>query len=98
LETVKVILHYSSIVYLKKSQTLYANGLNDNFIYVILYGRVRLYDPESQSRLGNTLNIGWTVGEEILFKSENKKQRNDICKAVSEACVLGIEKKNLTNI
>jgi len=48
--------------------------------------------------LGNTLNIGWTVGEEILFKSENSKSRNEVCKAVSESCVLGIEKKNLSQI
>ena len=47
LETVKVILNYSSIVYLQKGQTLYANGFNDNFIYVVLFGRVRLYDPQT---------------------------------------------------
>jgi len=39
------------------------------------------------------LTIGWTIGEEILFKTENQKgkvQRNDICKSISEAAVLGI--------
>jgi hypothetical protein len=41
------------------------------------------------------------VGEEILFKPENEHgriTRTDICKATSEACVLGIEKKNLTKM
>ena len=63
-----------------------------------MYGRVRLYHPETHARLGNTINIGWTVGEEILFKSDYKKQRKDLCKASTESCVLGIEKKNLTQI
>ena len=70
-ETIKIILHYSSIVYLKKGQTLYSNGFNDNYLYVILFGRIRLYDPETQMKIGKTLNLGWTVGEEILFKSQN---------------------------
>ena len=41
------------------------------------------------------------MGEEILFKGENENgriQRTDICKATTEACVLGIEKKNLQKI
>ena len=47
---------------------------------------------------GQLLNIGWTIGEEILFKSENEQgnsERTDVCKALSEAGVLGVEKKNL---
>jgi len=54
------------------------------------------------------LNIGWTAGEEILFKqSQNDEQgkermvrvqRTDKCTAVSESCVLGIEKKSLALI
>ena len=110
LDTVKIILHYSSIVYLNKGQTLYSEGFNEQYIYVILFGKLRLYDPKrSDPRYGNkvpakkgsTLNIGWTVGEEILFKSENnegKVLRSDLCRAISDACVLGIEKRNLLNI
>jgi len=33
---------------------------------------------------GLTLNIGWTIGEEILFKPENEmgiSHRTDVCKA-----------------
>lgn len=44
LETVKIILHYSSIVYLAKGQTLYAEGFNDQFIYIILFGRIKIMD------------------------------------------------------
>jgi hypothetical protein len=111
MNTVKIILHYSSIVYLKKGQTLYAPGFNDQFIYIILFGKCKLYSSETRRQIGQVVNIGWTVGEEILFKSSPSKQdrddseitqkkgdkvmRKDICKASIEACVLAIEKKNL---
>jgi CRP-like cAMP-binding protein len=98
---VKIILHYSSIVYLNKGQTLYADGFNDQFIYIILFGRIKILDGQTHAKKGQTLNIGWTVGEEILFKPENEHgriQRTDICRASTEACVLGIVKKNLTKI
>lgn len=34
---------------------------------------------------GQTINIGWTIGEEILFKPENQYgyvERRDTCKAL----------------
>jgi len=46
LETVKIILHYSSIVYLNKAQTLFADGYNDHYIYVVLFGRLKLLRPQ----------------------------------------------------
>ena len=54
--------------------------------------------------MGQTLNIGWSIGEEILFKAElnqdgvKQKTRKDICKAVTDSCVLAIKKRNITNI
>ena len=47
------------------------------------------------------MNIGWTIGEEILFRGENgegRTPRTDTCRSMSEAGVLGIEKKNLSVI
>ena len=43
------------------------------------------------------LNLGWTVGEEILFKNESgkKQKRQDFCRALTDSCVLGIEKNHL---
>ena len=45
------------------------------------------------------MNLGWTVGEDILFKGLNKdgskRVRKEACKATIDSCVLGIEKKNL---
>ena len=105
MNTVKIILHFSSIVYLNKSQLLYAPGFNDQFIYIVLFGKYKLYNSETRQQRGQTVNIGWTIGEEILFKAttedeaqqtQSKVGRKEICKAASDGCVLGIEKKNLT--
>jgi len=73
---------------------------------VILFGKLRLSDPETDLQIGQPLNIGWTVGEEILFKQTDKKgkamgknnTRLDKCKSLCESCVLGIEKKSLAQI
>ena len=51
--------------------------------------------------MGQPVNIGWTVGEEILFKSDKNKstgQRLDRCVSLCESCVLSIEKRNLAKI
>ena len=49
MDTVKVILNYASIVYLNQGQTLYAPGFNDNFFYIILFGKLKLSKPDSLS-------------------------------------------------
>ena len=115
LDTVKIILHYSAIVYLNKGQTLYAENFNEQYIYVVLFGRLKLFrpvrDPNSSQNgkdsewlmqaYGQTLNIGWTIGEEILFRPENQfghVERRDTCKALQESGVLGIQKPNLNLI
>lgn len=52
LETVKIILHYSSIVYLNRGQTLYAEKFNDQYIYIVLFGRLRLFRPQGLPNAG----------------------------------------------
>lgn len=106
MDTVKTILNFSSIVYLNEGQTLYAPGFNDTFFYIILFGKLNLFNVESKIQIGQQLTIGWTVGEEILFKPEKdehgqltaKQIRREICKAAVESCVLGIDRKNLIQI
>jgi hypothetical protein len=99
LETVKLILHYSSIVYLNKQQPLFETNEGLNFIYIILFGKLRLYDAVTFKKLGSLLNLGWTVGEEILFGPVKTKKRNEeMCKAVSESCLLAVSKDNLAII
>jgi hypothetical protein len=94
---------------LKKGQVLYAPGFNDHIFYVVLFGKFKLINSQSEKLVGQTLNIGWTIGEEILFKADpqgepnqraakKKIQRLEVCKSNIDSCVLGIEKKNLTQI
>ena len=101
LDVVKTILNFSQIIYLKKGQTLYQQGFNDRYLYVILFGKLRLSQAENDAPIGQPLNIGWTVGEEILFKSDRKAnggQRTERCRSLCESCVLGIEKRSLAQI
>lgn len=67
LETVKLILSFSSIVYLNKKQILYSSNKNNSHFYIILFGKLRVIDNPSHQKLGRILNLGWTVGEENLF-------------------------------
>lgn len=50
--------------------------------------------------VGQRLTIGWTAGEEILFKTKEgeKVLRQDACHASKDSAVLAIEKKNLIQI
>jgi len=58
-----------------------------------------LYDGVSFKKIGCLLNIGWTVGEEILFGPVKTKKRNEeMCKAVTESCLLAVSKDNLAVI
>ena len=68
---------------------------------MVLFGKLRLSVAETDQQVGQILNIGWTVGEEILFKAEKSKHTNtrtERCKSVEESCVLGIEKRSLAQI
>jgi hypothetical protein len=44
LSTVKLILHLGSIIFLTKRQILYTPGVNDNKVYIILFGKLRMAD------------------------------------------------------
>ena len=63
--------------------------------YIVLFGRCKL--TRDDRPYGANLNIGWTIGEEILFKGK-KYGRKEICHAAKDSCVLGIEKKNLMQV
>ena len=47
LDVVKTILNFSQIIYLKKGQTLYQQGFNDRYLYVILFGKLSLSNPDN---------------------------------------------------
>jgi hypothetical protein len=42
-------------------------------MYVILFGKLRLTDLQGK-QVGQILNIGWTTGEEILFKQSQNDE------------------------
>lgn len=91
-------------MYLNKGQVLFDQEYNTNQLYIILFGKLRLSDFDGQ-QIGQTLNIGWTAGEEILFKQLKKDEvgnekrivakRQDRCVSTTDSCVLGFEKKAL---
>ena len=42
------------------------------------------------------VNIGWTIGEEVLFEFDKKNQiRQESCYSETESCLLGINKGKL---
>lgn len=107
IETVKLVLQYSNIIFLNKDQTLFTPGFNDSFFYIVLYGKLRVYRPNVEASstkqlepVGQIINIGWTIGEEILFKTAEglKPARRDSCKAKTECCVLAMERRGLSTI
>ena len=100
LETVKLVLHYSSIVNLKKNDILYSSNLDLNHVYIILFGKLRLYRCHDRAKVGNIVNLGWTVGEESLFGNPKtfKHRKEEMCKAVTDSCMLAISRENLSTI
>lgn len=74
---------------------------SDNFVYFVLFGRLVInIDPKiagvnEPSQLN--VNIGWTIGEEVLF-DRNQQIRSEDCLAETETCLLGISKTKLAVI
>lgn len=68
LATLQTLLHESSVIYLEADQKLYTKGTSDQFIYIVLFGRLAVVTAQSgiETILGK-VNLGWTIGEEILF-------------------------------
>ena len=110
IDTLKELLKESSIIYLTKDQTLYRQSSPDQFIYFVLFGKLILLLPTGHIRpmtddnlsvktsvaLGK-VNIGWTLGEEILY-NPNVERRMETCVARAETCLLGIQKNKYANI
>ena len=118
IETLKTLLLESSVIYLSVNQTLYRYGSQDNFVYIILFGKLILQVPDRHQRTqrgdgGNEtdaenmtalsqqtqhvigrVNIGWTLGEEILF-DRNLQIRQEMAVAETESCLIGINKAQL---
>ena len=120
IDTLKTLLLESSVIYLAVNQTLYRYGSQDNFVYIILFGKLLLQVPDGRNsnrlpaasngndtevdnmtqlsqqtqHLIGRVNIGWTLGEEILF-DRNLQIRQEMAVAESESCLIGINKAQL---
>jgi hypothetical protein len=66
-DTLKHILVDSAVIYLSPSQVIYRSGAHDPLVYLVLFGKVSLRTRNDTQLGGKSLNIGWTLGEEILF-------------------------------
>ena len=120
IDTLKTLLLESSVIYLSVNQTLYRYGSQDNFVYIILFGKLLLQVPDRRQsnrapgtsngnetegdnmtqlsqqtqHLIGRVNIGWTLGEEILF-DRNLQIRQEMAVAETESCLIGINKAQL---
>lgn len=45
--TLKTLLADSSVIYLSPGQTLYKFGVQDAFVYIVIFGKLTLYAPPS---------------------------------------------------
>jgi hypothetical protein len=51
---------------------------------------------KGENMLLGRVNIGWTIGEEILFEFNQKSNlRQESCYSETESCLLGINKSKL---
>jgi hypothetical protein len=66
-DTLKHILVDSAVIYLSPNQVIYRSGAHDPLVYLVLFGKVSLRTRNDTQLGGKSLNIGWTLGEEILF-------------------------------
>lgn len=71
IETLKLLLIDSTVIYLSIGQSLYTPGSNDQLVYIVLFGRLNLQVPSGregeEGEIIGRVNLGWTLGEEILF-------------------------------
>ena len=56
IDTLKTLLLESSVIYLSVNQTLYRYGSSDNFIYIILFGKLLLQVPDRRHSNRNNLS------------------------------------------
>ena len=82
-------------MYLNPNQFLYKIGDNDQKIYIILFGRLQIQKlADGQPCTMGRVNLGWTLGEEILF-DRTLQTRSEQVFAESDTCLIAISKQKL---
>lgn len=89
IDTLKGILEDSQVVYLEPLQHLYKVGAHDTKVYFVLFGRILLKTADNCLLGRRAINLGWTLGEEILFDSAQQTRQESVL-AYTQSCLLGI--------
>jgi hypothetical protein len=55
------------VLYLAQHQVIYKQGVNDPQVYIVLFGKISLRTKHDTILGEKSMNVGWTLGEEILF-------------------------------
>lgn len=102
IDDVQRLLAASNVLYLQQGQILYRKNVEDPFVYIILFGTLRLADVVNEEELATRhifgkVNIGWTLGEEILF-DRTRQTRAEMVFAEDDCCLLGIEREKLGSV
>ena len=58
-----------------------------NNIYFVLYGKLQ-FNSVRKGNFGDIINIGWVVGEEILFIEDKVINRRETCISLNDSCLL----------
>jgi len=70
-ETLKKLLLESSVIYLSVGQILYRQGVQDAFVYIILFGKLLLQVPASYSKKEQQSYIPSANGTQDLIDQED---------------------------
>ena len=76
---------------------MYKAGQNDQLVYIILFGKLIVKSEPQQNEESVTIgriNLGWTVGEEILFDRTMQIRKENVV-AETDSCLVAISKQNL---
>ena len=76
---------------------MYKAGQNDQLVYIILFGKLIVKSEPQQNEESVTIgriNLGWMVGEEILFDRTMQIRKENVV-AETDSCLVAISKQNL---
>ena len=93
----KFIIDRAYLFKLKPGQTAYKEDkVAMKNVYFVLYGD---FDYESkETKFGDQVGIGWTIGEEILFSKADPVKRFETVRAIGAACLIQIKVVDLESM
>ena len=90
----KYILDRAFLFKLKKGQAAYKQDKNAMpNVYFVLYGEFEYRFNDEP--FGEKCGLGWTVGEEVMYKKSDPVKRMESVYALGDACLLQFRVKDL---